>query len=63
MGVCSEPQEPVALMTRERYKLKDEAYSIDALHRGGYLRSSVEVTVMVMEQREVADKPKLAVNS
>ncbi len=32
----------------------DKADSIDALHRGGQVCSSDEVTVMVMEQRGLA---------
>ncbi len=63
MGVCSEPQEPVAVMVREQHKLRDEAYSIEALHRGGYFYSSDEIAVMATERREVADKLRLCVNS
>lgn len=56
MGVCSEPQEPVAVMKRERRKLRNEAYSIDALHRDGCFRSSDETSVMEVERREATDK-------
>jgi len=39
-------------MIREKHKQKPcEADSIDALHRGGQVRSSVEAAVMAVERR------------
>ena len=39
-------------MVRERLKwITHEADSINVLHRGGQVRSSVEAAVMVVEQR------------
>jgi len=39
-------------MTRERHKQKTcKADSIEALHRGGQTRSSVEAAVMAVERR------------
>ena len=48
-------------MIRERHKLRNEADSTDALHRGGQSRSSCEAAVMVMEPRGLADglEPKV----
>ena len=47
-----ELREPVATMLRERHKQRTcEADSIEALHRGGQARISVEVVVMAMERR------------
>jgi hypothetical protein len=43
-------------MKRERRKLRNEAYSIDALHRDGCFRSSDETSVMEVERREATDK-------
>lgn len=43
------------MMSREKHKWKShKAYSIDALHRGGQARSSVEALVMSAEQRGLA---------
>ena len=50
-----ELREPVATMLRERHKQGNcEADSIDALHRGGRARSSVEAAVMAAERRDLA---------
>ena len=50
--------EPVVLMLRERAKQKPcKALSTNAAHRGGSVRSSVEVSVMEMERR--ADMSKI----
>ena len=47
-----ELREPVATMLRERHKQGNcEADSIDALHRGGRARNSVEAAVMAAERR------------
>jgi hypothetical protein len=47
-----ELREPVATMLRERHKQGNrEADSIDALHRDGQVRSSVEAVVMTAERR------------
>jgi hypothetical protein len=47
-------------MSRERRKQKPcKADSIDASHRDGQARSSVEVTVMVMERRGLATMLRL----
>jgi hypothetical protein len=47
-------------MTRERHKQGTcEAKSIDVLYRGGQVCSSVEVIVMMMEQRNLATKAAL----
>ena len=44
--------EPVVLMLREQAKQKPcKALSTNAAHRGGSVRSSVEVSVMEMERR------------
>lgn len=44
-------------MARERHKQKScKAESINASHRGGQVRISVEVTVMVAERRGLATK-------
>ncbi len=41
-------------MLRERHKQRNcEADSIEALHRDGQVRSSVEAAVMVAEQRDL----------
>ena len=49
-----ELREPVATMLRERHKQGDcEADSIEALHRDGQVRSSVEAAVMAAEQRDL----------
>lgn len=47
-------------MTRERHKQRTcEAKIIDVLYRGGQVCSSVEVIVMMMEQRNLATKAAL----
>ena len=47
-----ELREPVATMLRERHKQGNcEADSIEALHRDGRVRSSVEAAVMAAERR------------
>ncbi|MCK4791107.1 MAG: hypothetical protein KAV87_45660, partial [Desulfobacteraceae bacterium] len=49
-----ELREPVATMLRERHKQGNcEADSINALHRDGQVRSSVEAAVMAAEQRDL----------
>ncbi len=54
MGSDVELREPVATMLRERHKQGNcEADSIEALHRGGQVRSSVEAAVMAAEQRDL----------
>ena len=51
-GFHVELREPVAAMLREKHKQKPcKADSIDALHRGGQARSSVEAAVMAVERR------------
>ena len=50
-----ELREPVVTMSRERRKQQPcKADSIDASHRGGQVRSSAEVAVMVMERMDLA---------
>ena len=52
MGSHVELREPVVTMLREMHKRRPrKADSIDASHRGGQVRSSVEVAVMAMERR------------
>ena len=49
-----EDWQPVATMLRERRKQGNcEAESIDALHRDGQVRSSVEAAVMAVERRDL----------
>jgi hypothetical protein len=49
-----ELREPVATMLRERHKQGNcEADSIEALHRDGQVRSSVEAAVMAAERRDL----------
>ena len=46
-------------MVRERLKwITHEADSINVLHRGGQVRSSVEAAVMVVERRDLATQFK-----
>ncbi|HIF32878.1 MAG TPA: hypothetical protein EYQ75_14620 [Planctomycetaceae bacterium] len=52
MGFHVELREPVVAMIREKHKQKPcKADSIDALHRDGQARSSVEAAVMAVERR------------
>jgi len=49
-----ELREPVATMLREKHKQGNcEADSIEALHRDGQVRSSVEAAVMAVERRDL----------
>ena len=55
LGSYAELREPVVTMLRERHKQKPcKANTINASHRGGQVRSSAEVAVMVMERRDLA---------
>lgn len=55
MGFHVELREPVTAMLRERYKRKPrKAENINALSRGGQVRSSVDDAVMVFERRDLA---------
>jgi len=49
-----ELREPVVAMKREMHKQRScKADSIDALHRGGQIRSSEEAAVMAVERRNL----------
>ena len=51
------------MMQREMHKQRTcKADSINALCRGGQIRSSAEVTVMVMERRDLATWLQVVVN-
>ena len=53
-GSHAELREPVVVMKREMHKQRScKADSIEALHRGGQIRSSEEAVVIAVERRDL----------